>query len=206
MGDSVLHRHPTLCALHSPFPPSPVASAAAPPPTTCNQTPTISWVINPVPRPTWRIPVATPSAICPAAPQIIWKASSVFARQSGRRAAIPSAGPKPDIHAHLEPYMGMMSHAAVLRSDGRVFAHLHPLGNYSMAAQTLFETRMAKETGVAGGSGPDHSKTDEWCGHTLCLSGGASRHFLALRISVRGGLPPIWVQIKTDGQIMTSKV
>ena len=43
--------------------------------------------------------------------------------------------------------MGMTSHAAVLRSDGRVFAHLHPAGNFSMAAQMIFNAKLAKETG-----------------------------------------------------------
>ena len=41
--------------------------------------------------------------------------------------------------AVLEPYMGMMSHAAVTRDDGSVFIHLHPSGSINMAAQTRFE-------------------------------------------------------------------
>ena len=45
----------------------------------------------------------------------------------------------------LEPYMGMLSHAAVLRDDGAIFAHLHPTGNYSMAAQSFFEKKLAEE-------------------------------------------------------------
>ncbi|MDA1094759.1 MAG: hypothetical protein O3A25_16030 [Acidobacteria bacterium] len=40
----------------------------------------------------------------------------------------------------LEPYMGMLSHAAVTRDDGSVFIHLHPTGSISMAAQQRFET------------------------------------------------------------------
>ena len=41
--------------------------------------------------------------------------------------------------AVLEPYMGMMSHAAVTRDDGSVFMHLHPSGSINMAAQMRFE-------------------------------------------------------------------
>ena len=44
--------------------------------------------------------------------------------------------------------MGMMSHAAVLRSDNKVFAHLHPTGNYSMAAQMIFDDKIKSETGA----------------------------------------------------------
>jgi hypothetical protein len=39
----------------------------------------------------------------------------------------------------LEPYMGMLSHAAVTTVDGSVFIHLHPAGSFNMAAQQLFE-------------------------------------------------------------------
>ena len=41
--------------------------------------------------------------------------------------------------ARLEPYMGMLSHAAVSRNDGSVFVHLHPSGSINMAAQMRFE-------------------------------------------------------------------
>ena len=39
----------------------------------------------------------------------------------------------------LSLYMGMLSHAAVVREDGEVFVHLHPGGSINMAAQALFE-------------------------------------------------------------------
>jgi hypothetical protein len=47
-----------------------------------------------------------------------------------------------DGHAlQIQPYMGMLGHAVVRRSDGEVFTHLHPAGTISMAAQELFEQR-----------------------------------------------------------------
>ena len=46
----------------------------------------------------------------------------------------------------LEPYMGMLSHAAVTRDDGSVFIHMHPAGSINLAAQARFER-------VAGGGG-----------------------------------------------------
>ncbi len=40
--------------------------------------------------------------------------------------------------AQIEPYMGMFGHAVVRRKDGAVFAHIHPVGTFSMAAQQFF--------------------------------------------------------------------
>lgn len=43
----------------------------------------------------------------------------------------------------LEPYLGMPGHLVVRGSSARVFSHLHPGGNYAMAAQQVFELRDA---------------------------------------------------------------
>jgi hypothetical protein len=45
--------------------------------------------------------------------------------------------------AALEPYLGMGGHAVILRSDGSVYIHLHPVGTYSMAAEGSFVERLA---------------------------------------------------------------
>ena len=37
----------------------------------------------------------------------------------------------------LEPYMGMVAHAAIVKTDGTVFAHLHPNGSVAMPALAL---------------------------------------------------------------------
>ena len=39
-------------------------------------------------------------------------------------------------------YMGMKGHLIVMRSDGKVFSHVHPVGTYSMAAQTSLADRI----------------------------------------------------------------
>lgn len=50
--------------------------------------------------------------------------------------------------AVLEPYLGMMGHAVVLKEDGSVYIHLHPVGNYSMASQQALISRF--ESGKSG--------------------------------------------------------
>ena len=37
----------------------------------------------------------------------------------------------------LEPYMGMLGHAAFVKTDRTVFAHVHPSGSVPMAALSL---------------------------------------------------------------------
>ncbi len=46
--------------------------------------------------------------------------------------------------ADLEPYMGMAGHAAFIRADGKIFAHVHPAGSVSMAAVALAENAETK--------------------------------------------------------------
>jgi hypothetical protein len=82
----------------------------------------------------------------PDGEQVIWKAHRALAshQDAGLRFEVRDAEGRP---VQLEPYMGMLSHVALLRADGKVFAHLHPSGNISMAAQTFFDAKLARETG-----------------------------------------------------------
>jgi len=51
----------------------------------------------------------------------------------------------------LEPYMGMAAHAEIVRSDGAVFAHVHPAGSVSMAALELAQAGLPGSTPAAIG-------------------------------------------------------
>jgi hypothetical protein len=86
--------------------------------------------------------------------------------------------------------MGMMSHAAVMRSDGRVFAHLHPTGNFSMAAQMLFDAKMTRETG-------------EKPSMTMITPTPESTISIPYEFPTAGNYR-VWVQVKTGGQIQTA--
>jgi hypothetical protein len=90
--------------------------------------------------------------------------------------------------------MGMLSHAAVLREDGRVFAHLHPSGNYSMAAQSYFLEKVRREAEPDAGSAAeiDHAKM----GHAMPASGAPSSLSIPYEFPTPGRYR-LWLQFKT---------
>ena len=49
--------------------------------------------------------------------------------------------------ALLQPYLGMGGHAVVMKDDGTVYIHLHPVGSYSMASQQTILARFENEKG-----------------------------------------------------------
>jgi hypothetical protein len=102
----------------------------------------------------------------------------------------------------LEPYMGMLCHAAVLRDDGSVFAHLHPSGNFSMAAQTFFEDKLASEAGMASAD-PSTSMGADHAMHHHHSAGTISSVYLPYEFPEPGNYR-IWVQFKTGGRILTA--
>ena len=67
-------------------------------------------------------------------------------RETTLRFAVTEADGAP---SPLEPYMGMLGHAAVLRHDGSVFVHLHPAGSINLTAQARFAAAEASEAGAA---------------------------------------------------------
>lgn len=109
--------------------------------------------------------------------------------------------------AEIEPYMGMAGHAVVRKQDGAVFAHIHPAGTFSMAAQDVFingkPARPSKPPGSPDGSPAEklslapelHSSHTNWVG-------------LAGKISFPYAFPEpgtyrFWIQMKSKGRILT---
>lgn len=117
----------------------------------------------------------------------------------------PDGGP-----ARLEPYMGMTGHAAIMREDGAVFVHMHPVGTISMAAQQAFSDRLARDkTGADPGpvdhsshrsapAAPDSASTDS-AGETED-SGSVSFPYKF----PKPGRYVIWVQVKREGRVLTA--
>jgi hypothetical protein len=84
----------------------------------------------------------------------------------------------------LEPYMGMAGHAAVVRDDGLVFTHLHPMGTISMAAQLHFLERDRR-------AAP----------HVMAAAPGDTISFPYA--FPEAGRYRIWVQVQRAGRVLT---
>ena len=88
--------------------------------------------------------------------------------------------------------MGMLGHAAFIKKDGTVFAHVHPSGSVPMAALAI-----AQKT-----DGDPHA------GHTMPMEGGGDDTELPSEVTFPYGFPSpgaykIVVQMKADGKIYT---
>jgi len=57
-----------------------------------------------------------------------------------------SARNKLGVVVPVQPYLGLVAHAVVMKDDGTVFAHLHPSGTATMAARQAFDQRIAGDT------------------------------------------------------------
>jgi hypothetical protein len=153
---------------------------------------------------------AVPSSEAPAAvfrvadgTLVIWRAEKPIrtGRDASLRFEVSDAAGKP---AALEPYMGMLSHAAVLRKDGSVFSHLHPTGNYSMAAQSFFASKLAKEL---RGENDDAAVVEDHSMMHHHHGGGSAEIVSSVYLPYEFPEPGeyrIWVQFKTAGRVLTA--
>ncbi len=125
--------------------------------------------------------------------------------------------------AKLQPYMGMMGHAVILKYDGSVYVHLHPVGTYSMASQEIIQNRIK-------GSGkipplPEPSAFRDSIDHLITRIKAMSENErnAYLNAGMKGMAMPgmdgmvtfpyafpspgnyrIWIQTKRDGKILNS--
>jgi len=103
--------------------------------------------------------------------------------EAGQRfSATPPAGDT----ASLEPFLGMAGHAVVVRDDGQVFIHLHPLGTISLAAQARL-SRSAPNAMSHAMNAPQ--------------AGNDSLYFPYA--FPQPGKYTVWVQVKRRGRVLT---
>ena len=104
--------------------------------------------------------------------------------------------------AALEPYMGMDGHGVVVREDGGVFIHLHPMGTVSAASQLAFELRGPADS-LAGSLAPRLAAVDaERTRHAMHL--GAPNLLSFPYAFPSAGRYGVWVQVKQHGQVQTA--
>jgi hypothetical protein len=99
--------------------------------------------------------------------------------------------------ASLDPYLGMAAHAVVMRDDGSVFIHLHPMGTVSMTGQEIFKARDRGDTTTRGRLGPDVLQPMTMGG--MHLNGTFSFPYEF----PKPGHYRIWVQFKPAGTVLT---
>lgn len=125
--------------------------------------------------------------------------------------------------AALEPYLGMGGHAVILRSDGTVYIHLHPVGTYSMAAEGSFVGRLADtaRTFQYPDANQFRDSIDRYVTRLRTLPEAEKNkllmaampqmsHQMAVNNMVqfpyafpRAGHYRIWVQVKRNGRVLT---
>ncbi len=101
----------------------------------------------------------------------------------------------------LEPYMGMLGHAAFIRRDGSVFAHVHPSGSVPMAALTTLDGGEAATGAARVAADQRPPNAHPHAGHVMAQSG-------ATEVAFPYGFPRagdyrIFVQVKRAGRIET---
>jgi hypothetical protein len=99
----------------------------------------------------------------------------------------------------LEPYMGMGGHLMVMRAEGDVFVHLHPMGTISMAAQERLLRRERGDTVLHGERQPvDTAAQHAMAGMTF--PGELSFPFAF----PKPGVYRLWLQVMRGGRVRTA--
>lgn len=133
---------------------------------------------------------------------LVWEnRSPVLA--SGSEAGLSFAVREPDGSiGTVEPYLGMSAHAVVMREDGAVYIHLHPMGTVSAAAQVALRERTSADTawGTLGRRLTVAGALEGSIGHPPLLTGRASFPYAF----PEPGAYRIWVQVKRHGIVETA--
>lgn len=100
--------------------------------------------------------------------------------------------------ARLEPYLGMAAHAVVLRDDGSVFIHLHPMGTVATTAQQIFKARDRGDTTPRG-----RLRADAFADSSVMRMSFSGALAFPYEFP-KAGHYRIWVQAKPGREILTA--
>jgi hypothetical protein len=84
---------------------------------------------------------------------MVWEKPSSLTVNTAYAFHFELLGPDGKPATHMRTYLGMAGHAAFLKTDGTVFAHVHPAGSAAMAAVMLADNQGSTAASDAGGSG-----------------------------------------------------
>jgi hypothetical protein len=97
----------------------------------------------------------------------------------------------------LHPYLGMAAHAVVMRDDGSVFIHLHPMGTVATAGQQAFAVRDRGDTTPSGRLRTENVGASEMTG--MPLSGDLDLPYEF----PKAGRYRVFVQVKPATRVLT---
>ncbi|MFI5312145.1 MAG: hypothetical protein ACHQQ3_12975 [Gemmatimonadales bacterium] len=102
----------------------------------------------------------------------------------------------------VEPYLGMAAHAVVVRTDGSVYVHLHPLGTASTGAQQALLAWTAADTAP----GAIRAKVEREQRAMAEMPGTLPGEFAFPYAFPTAGRYRVWVQFRRGGAIRTAAV
>ncbi|MDQ1090124.1 hypothetical protein [Siphonobacter sp. SORGH_AS_1065] len=160
---------------------------------------------------------------------IVWEAQPNQTFQSGKVYSLNFSVIDPNgKSAALQPYLGMMGHAAVFKNDGQVYIHLHPTGTFSSASQQILENRITETRRLATNPAPPkvfRDSVDQVIQMLAQLPEAARDHLLMpnMDMASMGGMEHgqennhlsipyafpqsgdyrIWIQVKRNNKVLT---
>lgn len=164
---------------------------------------------------------------------ISWEREGEAPLVAGRLESLRFSVKTPDgSRATIEPYMGMLGHAVIMRDDSSVFVHVHPVGTISMASQEAFAQRVSGKKQNVDGANPvaddygmiasdgtaetehsAHKQATDHSAHMKSPDAGMNNTDAASddkgAVSFPYSFPKpgryhVWVQVKREGRVLTS--
>ena len=161
-------------------------------------------------------PAAGPQFKLPDGYTMLWNNANVLPARAPQSFAFTLLDPTGKPPADMALYMGMLGHAAFVKDDGTVFAHVHPSGTVSMAALMMAAQQNQPRASTASGAAPDGSMPERMPGSMLGMTmpgkniaGEAATNSIPNTVSFPYGFPTpgayrIFVQMKHGQTIETA--